>query len=198
MEPTFRKYLSKDEESPWLFNFHERLSTSDSFCANVNTGIRQIWEKVDPEFKASLYAFRHSWATIAQNECGASMNEVDFGLNHSINKMARVYVKIDYSPAWILNEKVIDFIFFTDKESKHVEKEDKSFEKISKYNNVRAEAYVMGKKVYALEDTGFNNVDQVMDKLVTLLPKKIHNTRVQFKIMNVDKAQFQMYQHLVP
>ncbi|BDC07368.1 hypothetical protein [Phocaeicola vulgatus] len=198
MEPTFRKYLSKDEESPWLFNFHERLSTSDSFCANVNTGIRQIWEKVDPEFKASLYAFRHSWATIAQNECGASMNEVDFGLNHSINKMARVYVKIDYSPAWILNEKVIDFIFFTDKESKHVEKEDKSFEKISKYNNVRAEAYVMGKKVYALEDTGFNNVDQVMDKLVTLLPKKIHNTRVQFKIMNVDKDQFQMYQHLVP
>lgn len=198
MEPTFRKYLSKDEESPWLFNFHERLSTSDSFCANVNTGIRQIWEKVDPEFKASLYAFRHSWATIAQNECGASMNEVDFGLNHSINKMARVYVKIDYSPAWILNEKVIDFIFFTDKESKHVEKEDKSFEKISKYNNVRAEAYVMGKKVYTLEDTGFNNVDQVMDKLVTLLPKKIHNTRVQFKIMNVDKDQFQMYQHLVP
>jgi hypothetical protein len=198
LEPTFRKYLSKDEESPWLFNFHERLSTSDSFCANVNTGIRQIWEKVDPEFKASLYAFRHSWATIAQNECGASMNEVDFGLNHSINKMARVYVKIDYSPAWILNEKVIDFIFFTDKESKHVEKEDKSFEKISKYNNVRAEAYVMGKKVYALEDTGFNNVDQVMDKLVTLLPKKIHNTRVQFKIMNVDKDQFQMYQHLVP
>lgn len=198
MEPTFRKYLSKDEESPWLFNFHERLSTSDSFCANVNTGIRQIWEKVDPEFKASLYAFRHSWATIAQNECGASMNEVDFGLNHSINKMARVYVKIDYSPAWILNEKVIDFIFFTDKESKHVEKEDKSFEKISKYNNVRAEAYVMGKKVYALEGTGFNNVDQVMDKLVTLLPKKIHNTRVQFKIMNVDKDQFQMYQHLVP
>lgn len=198
MEPTFRKYLSKDEESPWLFNFHERLSTSDSFCANVNTGIRQIWEKVDPEFKASLYAFRHSWATIAQNECGASMNEVYFGLNHSINKMARVYVKIDYSPAWILNEKVIDFIFFTDKESKHVEKEDKSFEKISKYNNVRAEAYVMGKKVYALEDTVFNNVDQVMDKLVTLLPKKIHNTRVQFKIMNVDKDQFQMYQHLVP
>lgn len=126
------------------------------------------------------------------------MNEVDFGLNHSINKMARVYVKIDYSPAWILNEKVIDFIFFADKESKHVEKEDKSFEKISKYNNVHAEAYVMGKKVCALGDTGFNNVDQVMDELVTLLPKKIHNTRVQFKIMNVDKDQFQMYQRLVP
>ena len=198
LKPTFEKYLSRDKKSPWLFNFHDRLSTSDSFSANVNIGIKQIWEKVDPNYKASLYAFRHSWATIAQNECGATMNEVDFGLNHSINKMAKVYVKVDYTPAWILNEKVIDFIFFTDKESKFVEKEDKTFEKISKYNNVRAEAYVMGKKVCALEDTGFTNVDHVMNKLVTLLPKKIKNARVQFKITNVDKNLSQMYQRLFP
>ena len=197
LKPTFEKYLSKKVDSPWLFNFHDRLSTSDSFCANVNIGIKQIWEKVESGYKASLYAFRHSWATIAQNECGATMNEVDFGLNHSINKMAKVYVKVDYTPAWILNEKVIDFIFFTDKESKYVEKEDKTFEKISKYNNIRAEAYVMGKKVCALEDTGFSNVDQIMDKLVTLLPKKVNNARVQFKITNVDKELTQMYQRLV-
>ena len=197
IKPTFEKYLSNDANSPWLFNFHERLSTSDSFCANVNIGIKQVWEKVEPGYRASMYAFRHSWATIAQNECGATLNEVDFGLNHSTNRMAREYLKIDYSPAWILNEKVIDFIFFTDKESKHVEKEDKTFEKISKYNNVRAEAFVMGKKVCALEDTGFTNVDQVMDKLVTLLPKKSRNSRVQFKITNVDKNLTQMYQRLV-
>ena len=90
-------------------HFHDRLSTSDSFCANVNTGIKQVWEKVEPGYRASLYAFRHSWATIAQNECGATMNDVDFGLNHSINRMAKVYVKIDFTPALILNEKVIDF-----------------------------------------------------------------------------------------
>ena len=195
--PTFEKYLSTDANSPWLFNFHDRLSTSDSFCANVNTGIKQIWDKVEPGYRASLYAFRHSWATIAQNECGASLADVDFGLNHSTHRMARVYLKIDYTPAWILNEKVIDFIFFTDKESKHVEKEDKTFERISKYNNVRAEAYVMGKKVCALEDTGFTNVDQIMDKLVTLLPKKVTGVRVQFKITNVDKNLTQMYQRLV-
>jgi hypothetical protein len=197
LKPTFEKYLSNKADSPWLFNFHDRLSNSDSFCANVNIGIKQIWEKVDPNFKASLYAFRHSWATIAQNECGATLNEVDFGLNHSINKMAKVYVKVDFTPAWILNEKVIDFIFFTDKESKYVEKEDKTFEKISKYNNIHAEAYVMGKKMCSIEDTGFSNVDQVMDKLVVLLPKKTSNTRVQFKITNVDKNMTQMYQRLI-
>lgn len=112
--------------------------------------------------------------------------------------MAKVYVKIDFTPAWILNEKVIDFVFFTENESKHVEKEDKSFERISKYNFVRAEAYVMGKQVCAIEDTGFSNVDQIMDKLVTILPKNIHNARVQFKITNVDKNLTQMYQRLIP
>lgn len=198
LKPTFEKYFSTNPKTPWLFNFHERLSTSDSFCANVNIGIRQVWEKVDPEYKASLYAFSHSWATIAQNECGATMNEVDFGLNHSINRMAKVYVKIDFTPAWILNEKVIDFVFFTDNESKHVEKEDTTFERISKYNNVRAEAFVMGKKLCALEDSGFTNVDQVIEKFVTLLPEDVNNTRVQFKITNVDKNLTQMYQRLVP
>ena len=197
LKPTFEKYLSKEANSPWLFNFHDRLSTSDSFSANVNIGIKQIWDKVEPGFRASLYAFRHSWATIAQNECGASLADVDFGLNHSTHRMARVYLKIDYTPVWVLNEKVIDFVFFTDKESKHIEKEDKTFERISKYNNVRAEAYVMGKKVCALEDTGFTNVDQIMDKLVTLLPKKVKDVRVQFKITNVDKNLTQMYQRLV-
>ena len=55
----------------------------------------------------------------------------------------------------------------------------------------------MGKKVCALEDTGFSDVDQVMDKLVALLPKKIKNARVQFKITNVDKNLTQMYQRLI-
>lgn len=200
LKPTFEKYLSRKANSPWLFNFHDRLSTSDSFCANVNRGIKQVWERIYPSYGPSLYAFRHSWATIAQNDCGASLNDVDFGLNHSINRMARVYLKIDYTPVWVLNEKVINFIFFTDIESKHAEnlKEDNSLQRISKYNNIRAEAYVMGKKVCALEDTGFSNVDQIMDKLITLLPKKIKNTRVQFKITNVEKELSQMYQRLVP
>lgn len=36
-----------------------------------------------------------------------------------------------------------------------------------------------------------------MDKLTALLPKKISNTRVQFKITNIDKELTQMYQRLV-
>lgn len=30
-----------------------------------------------------LYTFRHTWGTVAQNDCGASISEVAFGMNHS-------------------------------------------------------------------------------------------------------------------
>ena len=45
-----------------------------------------------------VYTFRHTWGTIAQNDCDANLYEVAFGMNHSHGlKVTRGYVKIDYS-----------------------------------------------------------------------------------------------------
>lgn len=41
IKPLFEKYASP-EGCEWLFNFHERFSSSDSFGSNVNIGIRQV------------------------------------------------------------------------------------------------------------------------------------------------------------
>lgn len=115
LQSVIAKYLD-NTDSAYLFNFHSRLSSYDSFNANVNIGIKQICKKVLNIKKGETYSgytFRHTWATVAQNECGASLAEVDFGLNHSHQtNLARVYVKIDFTPAWILNEKVVEKIFF--------------------------------------------------------------------------------------
>lgn len=198
IKPTFEKYLSKDIKSPWLFDFQERLSTPDSFNANVNAGISQICRKVSPDFHASLYSFRHSWATIAQNGCGASLGDIDFALNHSTYKMARVYTKIDYSPAWDLNEKVIEYIFFSNKEPDNNENSTNSFERMSKYNLIRGEAFISGECVSVVEDSGFTNVEQVILKLFSLLSKDIERpTKVQIKITNTDKKQTQLYQRIM-
>ena len=198
IKPTFEKYLSKDMKSPWLFDFQDRLSTSDSFNANVNAGISQICKKVSPDFHASLYSFRHSWATIAQNGCGASLGDVDFALDHSTYKMARVYTKIDYSPAWELNEKVIDYIFFSDKEPEHNEDSSASFERMSKYNLIRGEAFISGERVSTIEDSGFTNVEQVVTKLLSSLSDEIERpTKVQIKITNLDKRQIILFQKLL-
>ena len=199
IKPTFEKYLSKDMESPWLFDFQDRLSTSDSFNANVNAGISQICKKVSPDFHASLYSFRHSWATIAQNGCGASLGDVDFALNHSTYKMARVYTKIDYSPAWELNEKVIDYIFFSNEDIVvNREDSDNSFERMSKYNLIRGEAFVSGECVSVIEDSGFTNVEQVITRLLSSFSDNISRpSKVQVKISNLDKKQTQLYQRIL-
>ena len=195
---TFEKYLSRDAESPWLFDFHERLKTVDSFNANVNIGIRQICKKVSPDFHASLYSFRHSWATIAQNGCGASLADIDFALNHSTYKMARVYTKLDYSPAWELNDKVIDYIFFSNKEPDKAEDSNDTFERMSKYNLIHGEAFIGGECVSTIEDSGFTNVEQVIIRLLSSLPKETHRpSKVQIKITNLDKQQTQLYQRLL-
>ena len=196
--PTFEKYLSKDMNSPWLFDFQERLSTPDSFNANVNGGISQICKKVSSDFHASLYSFRHSWATIAQNGCGASLGDIDFALNHSTFKMARVYTKIDYSPAWELNEKVIDYIFFSNEDISKREDSGKFFERMSKYNLIRGEAFISGECVSVIEDSGFTNVEQVITRLLSSLHEDVPRpTKVQIKISNLDKKQTRLYQRIL-
>lgn len=121
IQDTFNKYLSKDEDDEYLFVFHSRYRDYDSFNAYVNGGIRKICQDMGmaKEDYYCFYTFRHTWATIAQNDCDANLYEVAFGLNHSHGmNVTRGYVKIDFSPAWRLNAKIIDFIFFSDKKSK--------------------------------------------------------------------------------
>ena len=75
VKPIVEKYLDTSD-SDFLFTFHTRHSSYDSFNANVNIGIRQICEKVlklNKEDYYSGYTFRHIWATVAQNECGATL-----------------------------------------------------------------------------------------------------------------------------
>ena len=45
IKPLFKKYSSSQKKGP-LFCFHEMYATEDSFCANVNSGIRQICQKI--------------------------------------------------------------------------------------------------------------------------------------------------------
>lgn len=201
LQPTFNKYLCDDPSSDKLFIFYRRHSNYDSFNANVNGGIRQICEAMGlkGDNRYSTYTFRHTWATIAQNECEASISEVAFGMNHSWarSNVTRGYLKIDFSPAWELNEKVVEFIFFSGKSSSNRKSEDKEVFRLSYRYMVRGTAYHQGRKVAEITDIGFNNVDEVIDRLVTMLPSDIPNRSiVMFKIENLDKEQVVMYERM--
>lgn len=203
IQSVFDKYLSKDKSDEYLFNFHHRYKNSDSFNANVNIGIRKICEdmgmKKDDYY--CFYTFRHTWGTIAQNDCDANLYDVAFGMNHSQGlNVTRGYVKIDFTPAWKLNAKVIDFIFFSDEKSKQGKAKDidapqnKMF-RISKKMMIYGRAYFKGKVIGELTNLGFNTVDDVIAELASLLPKDIPNgSNVQFRLTNCDSQMEVVYE----
>ena len=105
---------------------------------------------------------------------------------------------IDYSPAWELNDKVIDYIFFSNKEPGNNDEIEGFFERMSKYNLIRGELFINGERVSVIEDTGFSNVDQVITLLISSLSDEIPRpTKVQVKITNLDKQQIQLYQRVL-
>lgn len=198
--PLFEKYANMDEKDDHLFVFSKRHTTNDSFCANVNGGIRQICRAMgmtkDEDYSA--YTFRHTWGTVAQNDCGASISEVAFAMNHSSgHKVTRGYIKLDFTPAWVLNEKVVDFIFFTDKPSVRERQEEEPHFRLSFRYQIHGEAYFQGKKLAEFTDTGYNNVDEVIARLAAQLPDDIpQRSMVMFKIENMDKGQTVVYQRM--
>ncbi len=105
---------------------------------------------------------------------------------------------IDYSPAWDLNDKVIDYIFYSNKEPGNNDEIEGSFERMSKYNLIRGELFINGECVSVIEDTGFSNIEQVITLLISSLTDEIvRPTKVQIKITNLDKQQTQLYQRVL-
>lgn len=101
IRPLFEKYKGKK----YLFDFAERYNTEENFCKYINVGLKKLGT-------FTTYSLRHSWATIAQNYCGASMADIAFALNHvSGFKITERYVSVDYSSIDKLNNKVINYIF---------------------------------------------------------------------------------------
>lgn len=195
LHDVFAKYRASESETDgYLFNFHKRHSTSDSFSANVNIGIRQICESMgmDRDKCYCCYTFRHTWGTIAQNDCGASLSEVGFGLNHSSHRVTRGYVKIDYTPAWELNDKVIELVFFTQEKGGRQHEQEETFARFSSKNLMRGEAFYKGELLGMIEDIGFSNIDQMVNLLSQNIDPTLSGQKILYRITNVDRGTFRI------
>lgn len=105
IKPLLKKYKGE------LTLFNWGYSDPQSFNKYVNMGLKRLCEIAGIE-KITSYTFRHSWATIAQNKCGASTELVAFCLNHSsAHKVTESYIEKDFTPIDKMNTKVIDYIF---------------------------------------------------------------------------------------
>lgn len=196
--PLFEKYATGDDD-PYLFSFHERYRNSDSLGSNANSGIKKICESIGitGDDRYCVYTFRHTWGTVAQNDCGATISEVAFAMNHaSGHEVTRGYLKIDFSPAWRLNEKVVDLIFFTNTEGEKKDPEETMF-RFSAKHLIHGGAYFRGKLLGEVKDTGYNNIEEVIQALVPFVPDDVPTrSMVQFKINIVDKNLTQTYERM--
>ena len=101
-----KKYKSGSEKL-FAFNYY----SEQGFNNNVNKGLKRLCEIAEIP-KITTYTLRHSWATIAYNDCGISEELIAFCLNHqSAHKITAGYIKKDFSIIDKTNEKVLNFIF---------------------------------------------------------------------------------------
>lgn len=104
----FEKYEGKGDK---LFDFGYKDSIN--FYNAVNRGLKCLCKTAGVD-KLTGYAFRHTWATIAHNDCKADISLVALCLNHASDyAVTRLYVKNIFDAIDELNNKVLDFIFNT-------------------------------------------------------------------------------------
>jgi integrase len=124
VEPEALALLEKyrDPEGKRVFRFYKMYASSDGFSSALNgraggvkkgknvkaRGLKAVGDAVgvaDLEF----YYARHSWATIASNDCGIPVDTVDDCLAHVDNRMAkRAYIKKDWTKLYEANRAVLD------------------------------------------------------------------------------------------
>lgn len=111
VQNTIEKYMTDGSGKDKLFQFgtYKKIDILDRSLGN---GVWEICEQMGLDYHMSPYWFRHTWATIARNDCDISKDDIDLCLNHvGNNQMADVYIKTDWSRIDRANRKVLDFVF---------------------------------------------------------------------------------------
>ena len=96
------RYRQPQGEKEWRW---QNYADADGLVKRVGRGLRSISE--DLGVKITWYAARHTWATLARNECGYSIDDIAFALNHSSGRVTDKYIRKDYSLIDKMNERVI-------------------------------------------------------------------------------------------
>lgn len=109
----FDKYRDRDKKgSGHVFRFWRMYSDKGTFNAAINKGLKVVGERIG-EPGLTFYAARHSWATIAVNDCGIDKWTVHLALNHvdPATAVTDIYIKKSWKPVDEANERVIETLF---------------------------------------------------------------------------------------
>lgn len=105
----FEKY--RDTTGERVLNLYTLFTDICSFRQIIASGMRSLCKdlKIEP---ITFYAARHSFATIARNDCGVDMADVALCLTHASGfNMTDKYVKPDFTKVDKTIRKVLDVVF---------------------------------------------------------------------------------------
>lgn len=115
IEPELGALMDKyrdQTKGEYMFTFHRLYNSAKGFNGAVNKGLKDVAEVTGVTSELQLYHARHSWATIARNDCGVDFDTVHEALDHARTgegKVTDIYVRKDFSRIWTANRRVLDF-----------------------------------------------------------------------------------------
>jgi integrase len=147
LEPEAIEIINRYKGKINLLNVSERFSLNKSFYRCVNNylqgekshHITGIFERLGINKPVTTKWARHTWATIARNECRINKSDVALCLGHEDegNHVTDIYVKYDYSIIDESNRKVIDYLYAKyEPQNKHETQNDN-------YNNTAAASVIV-------------------------------------------------------
>lgn len=120
LEPEALEIIERYKGNKLLLNISENFQHNKSFFRKVNNylsgekahQITGILTKIKIKKQVTTKWARHTWATIARNDCRINKDNVALCLGHedSDNKVTDMYIKYDHSIIDECNRKVIDLI----------------------------------------------------------------------------------------
>jgi hypothetical protein len=112
--PGTGKLIAAEADYTDYLNFQKALNIGlKSICKNIGDAERKENGYTDWPVKITTNWARHSWATIARNDCRVSKDDVALCLGHedNDNRVTDMYIKYDYTIVDEANRKVLDLVF---------------------------------------------------------------------------------------
>jgi integrase len=129
LEPEALKIISKYEGEKSLINISARYTKYEDWQKYMNVELKEIGKAIATELKKkdkkasypgniSTNWARHTWATIARNDCRIDKDDIALCLGHedSDNRVTDMYINYDYTIIDESNRKVIDTVLDIKKE----------------------------------------------------------------------------------
>ena len=112
VEPEAADIIGRWKGTSKLLSCCERFSDFRNFTRAVDQGLKEVGAMAGVPGLTTYHA-RHTWATLARNECGISRDDVVEALNHArrgSDRVTDIYIERDFTRVWEANRKVLNLV----------------------------------------------------------------------------------------